>query len=127
LQQYAMTDISGTWLGTYWEQGEPTRFEMTLVQGGQQITGNILDDGALGEAQVVGTLTGRRIQFSKRYLAAHSHTLEYSGTLLDDFMQGTWMVIGDAGGQWEARRQGDPLMAALQARLSQQLTSSARG
>jgi hypothetical protein len=122
-----MTDISGTWLGTYWEQGEPTRFEMTLVQGAQQITGNILDDGALGEAQVVGTLMGRRIQFSKRYLTAHTHTIEYAGTLLDDFMQGTWMFIGDAGGQWEARRQGDPLMAELQARLSQQLTSSARG
>jgi hypothetical protein len=121
-----MTDISGTWLGTYWEQGEPTRFEMTLVQGANQLTGNILDDSDLGEAQVEGTLVGRHIEFSKRYLAAHAHTIEYSGTLLDDFMQGTWMVAGDAGGQWEARREGDNLMANLQARLSRSLASSQR-
>ncbi len=29
-----MADVSGAWLGTYWQQGNPTRFEATLIQGG---------------------------------------------------------------------------------------------
>ena len=47
-----MTDLSGAWLGTYWQQGQPVRFEMTLVQGGNTINGNILDNNYLGEASL---------------------------------------------------------------------------
>ena len=126
-----MSDLSGTWLGTYWQHGEPTRFEMTLVQGGNRLSGNILDDGALGEAQVVGTLVGQQVQFSKRYLVSHSHPIEYSGTLLpqNDVIQGTWLLAGDpagqTAGQWEARRGGDALMVDLQERLALTAVGSA--
>ncbi|MGA1355681.1 MAG: hypothetical protein ACO35Q_03260 [Prochlorothrix sp.] len=53
-QGKTMADLSGSWLGTYWQLGNPTRFEATLVQGGNSLTGNILDDGPLGEAQLTG-------------------------------------------------------------------------
>ncbi len=63
-----MADVNGVWLGTYWQNGIPTRFEMTLLQGKNTTTGNILDDSNLGEATVAGEVTGRTIAFRKCYL-----------------------------------------------------------
>jgi hypothetical protein len=34
-----MADLSGTWLGTYWQQGDPTRFEVTFIQSGNTLSG----------------------------------------------------------------------------------------
>ncbi|NJO93852.1 MAG: hypothetical protein HC820_04935 [Hydrococcus sp. RM1_1_31] len=56
-----MTNLNGTWLGTYWQRGNPTRFELTLVQGGNSISGRIKDDNALGEASMVGEVVGRSL------------------------------------------------------------------
>lgn len=63
-----MADVSGSWLGTYWQNGNPTRFEVTFVQAGSTISGSILDDNPLGEAQAAGEVIGRTIQFAKQYL-----------------------------------------------------------
>jgi len=49
-----MTNLNGTWMRTYWQQGNPTRFELTLVQGDNSLSGRITDDNALGEASLVG-------------------------------------------------------------------------
>lgn len=89
-----MTNISGEWLGTYWQLGIPTPFELTLVQGGNALSGNVLDDDYLGEAQVSGEVVGRRIKFSKRYLSKPEYTVIYTGTISDDedFMQGQWQI-----------------------------------
>lgn len=38
-----MANISGEWLGTYWQLGMPMRFELTLVQGSSALSGNVLD------------------------------------------------------------------------------------
>ncbi len=105
-----MVDISGAWLGTYWQVGVPTRFESTLVQGGMTITGWILDCGVLGEAQVTGAVSGRSIQFTKTYLTVAQGAIAYTGTIAEDemFMAGVWQ-IGPASGPWEARRTGDNL------------------
>ncbi len=47
-----MADLGGTWLGTYWQVGIPTRFELTLIQTGNTLTGRNLDDSYLGSAQL---------------------------------------------------------------------------
>jgi hypothetical protein len=120
-----MSDVSGAWLGTYWQEGLPTRFEATLVQGGNTLSGSILDDGSLGEAQISGEVIGRSIQFAKRYLTGSHALVRYSGTLSEDanFMQGTWNV-GAFVGTWEAYRNDNDLMADLTNRLSQQIPTA---
>jgi hypothetical protein len=122
-----MADLSGTWLGTYWQGGVPCRFEATLVQSGNTLSGNILDDSYLGEAKLSGEVIGRRIQFTKRYLTTSPDPVSYTGTLAEseDFMQGQWHLGRFNSGPWEARRGGEDLMADLKARLANRVPVSA--
>lgn len=119
-----MTDISGAWLGTYWQRGDPTRFEATLVQGGNTLSGSILDDCNLGEAQVSGEVVGRSIQFVKQYLTSSPTPIRYVGTIAEDdrSMRGTWSIAGRESGEWEAHRTGDNLLAELQERQAKELS-----
>ena len=105
-----MTDLSGAWLGTYWQQGQPVRFEMTLVQGGNRISGNILDNNYLGEASLSGTVTGRSVSFSKKYLMGSRHSVQYSGTVSEDgnTIKGKWLLLVFRGA-WSAHRQDNNL------------------
>ncbi|MEM7591369.1 MAG: hypothetical protein AAF383_07590 [Cyanobacteria bacterium P01_A01_bin.83] len=120
-----MTDLSGVWLGTYW-QHQPVRFEMTLVQGGNALSGNILDDNYLGEAIVAGTITGRSISFIKRYLTGQCHAVSYSGTVSQNGnkIQGQWS-ISSLSGAWEAHRHDDTMMAELNKRLQKKIPALA--
>lgn len=122
-----MADLNGMWLGTYWQNGEPTRFEMTVVQADNSLSGNILDDGPLGEASLAGTVIGRSVSFTKRYQTTPA-SLEYTGTLSEegDFIQGDWRLNPKHHGRWEARRQQDDLMAQLRSRLAQQVPAGVR-
>ncbi len=122
-----MADLSGTWLGTYWQGGFPTRFEATLLQSGNALSGSILDDSYLGEAKLSGEVIGRQIQFIKRYLATSPDPVSYTGTLTEsfDFMQGQWCLGRFASGPWEARRGGEDLMADLKARLADRVPVAA--
>lgn len=107
-----MADLSGTWLGTYWQQGNQTRFELTLIQSGNALSGRILDDGQLGEATLLGEVLGRRIQFSKSYIKFKQVPINYKGTVTEDgnSMSGTWDFYGKTGFQsWEAHREGENL------------------
>lgn len=115
-----MANLSGTWLGTYWQGGVPNRFEATLLQSGNTLTGSILDDNYLGEAKLSGEVIGRRIQFTKRYLTTSPDPVSYTGTVAEseDFMQGQWHLSRFTSGPWEARRSGEDLMANLKARLA---------
>ncbi len=114
-----MADLSGSWLGTYWQKDQPTRFEATLVQGGNTLTGRILDDNQLGEADVAGDVVGRRVSFVKQYHTA-TYAINYTGTVAEDenSIQGTWQITGVGTGRWEAHRSGDNLMAALKDRMA---------
>lgn len=115
-----MAEVSGAWLGTYWQGDSQTRFEITFVQAGNTITGRVLDDGPLGEAQLSGSVTGRRIEFSKRYVTqGGAAAIAYTGTIDENetFMAGTWSIRGDGSGRWEAHRNSDDLMADLKARM----------
>jgi len=119
-----MADLSGTWLGTYWQQGIPTRFEFTLIQSGNALSGSSLDDSYLGEAQISGEVIGRRISFTKRYFTSSPDSINYTGTLSEDedSMQGQWNIARWDSGAWEARRSGEALVADLQARLRKQMS-----
>ena len=104
--------ISGMWLGTYWQRGIPTRFEMSLIQGKNSLSGNILDQSILGEASLVGEIIGKSIRFRKTYLTGTRHSIDYIGTLNDDlnFIQGIWQGDFFYKGNWEASRQEDNLI-----------------
>ena len=91
-----IANLSGTWLGTYWQQANPTRFEVTFVQSGNTLSGNILDDNYLGEATLSGEVIGRKISFAKRYLIGSQYIINYIGTVSEDenFMQGKCLRLG---------------------------------
>jgi hypothetical protein len=122
-----MADLSGMWLGTYWQRDTPTRFEATLVQGGNALSGSILDDGYLGEAQVSGTVAGRQVQFVKRYLAQSVPAIDYIGTVSPegDRITGQWTIAGFDSGPWEAHRSDDDLSASWQNFLEKDLVGAA--
>jgi len=122
-----MANVSGTWLGTYWQDGNPTRFEATLVQSSNALSGNVLDDGHLGEALVHGEVVGRTIDFTKRYLSTSPHLIRYTGTIAEDenFMQGQWQ-IGKKEGYWEAYRSNSDLMADLNSILQNKVPAGIR-
>ncbi len=117
-----MADLSGTWLGTYWQQGIPTRFEAVLIQTGNSLSGNILDDSFLGEAHLNGEAIGRRISFTKRYLTTSRTPVKYNGIIFEDenYMRGEWKIDKLHFGPWEARRSGEFFTAQLQTRSAQQ-------
>lgn len=114
-----MANVSGSWLGTYWQNADPTRFEVTFVQAGNTISGSILDDSPLlGEAKASGEVIGRTIHFTKQYLTTSLYPINYSGLISEDedSMQGSWTIQGLESGKWEAHRSGDDLVAELQNR-----------
>jgi hypothetical protein len=124
-----MANLTGTWLGTYWQDDMPTRFEMSIAQGGNALSGNILDDGILGEATITGEAIGRNIQFSKRYISVSQGNIIYQGLLSEDenLMQGEWFlkmylpVYGEMtdSGRWEATRSENDLSNELTQYLAQ--------
>lgn len=115
-EQSGVANISGTWLGTYWQQGIPTRFEATLIQSGNALTGSILDDSYLGEAHLTGEVTGRNVSFLKRYLTTSPAPVKYIGNISkdEDYIQGDWTIDTFNSGSWEARRSGENLSMTLQ-------------
>ena len=121
-----MADLSGNWLGTYWQQGNQTRFEAIIIQAGNTLSGNILDDNYLGEATFNGEAIGRKISFTKRYIISSQHLIYYVGIVSEDedFIQGEWHIDIFNFGLWEAHRNTEDLMLDLKNRLSEQLPIS---
>lgn len=121
-----MADLSGTWLGTYWQLGNQTRFEATLIQAGNSLSGNILDDNYLGEARLTGEAIGHQVSFKKRYIIGSQHLIYYMGIVSEDenFIQGEWHIDILNSGFWEAHRNRENLMLDLKNRLSEQLPMS---
>ncbi len=125
-----MVDLSGTWLGTYWQNSQPTRFEVALIQSGNNLSGNILDDGALGEARLAGEVVGKQVRFSKQYFCSPHDPIDYTGTIVGDeenTIQGSWRIAGTKlSGDWEAKRSGNDLMQQLQNRIDRTVTVGVR-
>jgi hypothetical protein len=118
-----MANLTGTWLGTYWQDDMPTRFEMVIAQGGNVLSGNILDEDSQREATMTGEAIGRNVQFSKRYVGVSQGNILYQGLLSEDenLMQGEWIlkmyssVYGEMtdSGRWEAIRSENDLSNEL--------------
>jgi len=106
-----MADLNGTWLGTYWQSGSPTRFELVLLHAGNSLSGSVLDDNYLGEAKLSGTVVGRQVRFTKRYVSSSPSAIDYVGSVSEDedFIQGSWAIGQWDTGAWEARRSGESL------------------
>lgn len=115
-----MAELTGPWLGSYWQGNAPTRFEATFVQARNSISGRIVDDGPLGEAQIQGELVGRQVSFTKRYFNNSSYTIQYTGTLSEDgnHMTGQWRFDAKHSGPWEAHRSDNDLSQELKAILA---------
>ncbi len=113
-----MADLSGTWLGTYWQSGQPIRFEATIIQAGNTLSGHILDDNYLGEARFSGTVMGRKIDFTKRYLISTPEPVNYTGSVSEDenYIQGKWNIGFIYSGAWEAHRSGENLILNIETR-----------
>ena len=105
-----MADLSGMWLGTYWQEKQPVRFEMTLILGGNALSGRILDCGYLGEASLIGEVSGYSISFTKTYLISSRHSVYYTGKIAEEGnkMHGRWRISWFTG-RWEALRDDDNL------------------
>jgi hypothetical protein len=124
-----MTDLTGSWLGTYWQADAPTRFEASIVQGGNALSGRVQDDNHLGEAQITGEVVGRKVMFSKTYLSGIATVIKYAGTIDEsgEVIKGDWTILGTRHtGKWEARRSGDDLMAQLRRRMEQKVPVGAK-
>ncbi len=104
-------NLTGTWLGTYWQHDQPTRFEATFSQGGSALSGRISDDGYLGDAQIAGQVAGRAVRFNKRYLKTE-YVIKYTGIISEDgnHIQGEWFISSHESGPWEAYRSEETLM-----------------
>ncbi|MEM9804449.1 MAG: hypothetical protein AAF959_04155 [Cyanobacteria bacterium P01_D01_bin.56] len=115
-----MAELTGPWLGSYWQAKAPTRFEATFVQAQNSLSGRIVDDGPLGEAQVQGDVVGRQVSFTKRYFNNPTYTIRYSGTLSEDgnHISGEWRFDAKHKGPWEAHRNDNDLSKELKAVLA---------
>ena len=87
--------VQGEWLGNYYYagSGQAFGFQAVFVQSGATVEGNILDNGQLGEAKVVGSFTYPNIAFTKMYHAGRN-AVEYRGTINEegDCLSGTWTI-----------------------------------
>ncbi|MEM8611578.1 MAG: hypothetical protein AAGF93_06135 [Cyanobacteria bacterium P01_H01_bin.105] len=115
-----MAELTGPWLGSYWQANSPTRFEATFVQAHNSLSGRIVDDGSLGEAQLQGQITGRHITFTKKYFKNPSYIVRYTGTVSEDgdHINGQWQVNAKQSGPWEAHRSDNDLSQELKAVLA---------
>ncbi|MBE9067144.1 hypothetical protein IQ260_10800 [Leptolyngbya cf. ectocarpi LEGE 11479] len=115
-----MAELTGPWLGSYWQAKNPTRFEATFVQAHNSLSGRIVDDSSLGEAQIQGQVTGRQVTFTKTYFNNPSYTIQYTGTVSEDgdHMNGQWRLDARHSGPWEAHRSDDALSQELKAVLA---------
>jgi hypothetical protein len=124
-----MADLTGAWLGTYWQSGNPTRFEATFVQANNSLDGRISDAGALGEASLQGEVIGRQVSFTKIYRGRPSTLIRYTGTLSEDgnYLSGQWRIDRKYSGPWEAQRSADDLSQALKSFLEKKTPSEPVG
>ncbi|NJK65031.1 MAG: hypothetical protein HC921_22050 [Synechococcaceae cyanobacterium SM2_3_1] len=117
-----MMDLTGLWLGTYWQDGQPTRFEATFVQSEALLSGRITDDGYLGDAQISGQVTGRFVRFTKSTSALMTRSITQAPFRKRETRSGAnGFITLNTSGPWEAHRSQDSLLLSLQTVLQQQL------
>jgi hypothetical protein len=81
----AAPDVSGTWNLAVEFTGGTGNPVFTFKQDGEKLTGHY--QGAFGDAEVTGTVTGREIKFSFK-IGGQGESVSYSGTVDGDSMKG---------------------------------------
>jgi hypothetical protein len=101
LMAYAATDVTGTWNATVDLGGQGGTPTFTLKQDGEKLTGTY--SGALGDADLTGTLKGDKIAFDFEVQGAKIH---YEGKVNADGtkMEGTCDYGGQASGTFTATK-----------------------
>jgi hypothetical protein len=93
-------DVTGTWkLNVVLDAGSGTA-TFVFKQDGEKLTGTY--QGALGEAEVTGTVKGDAIEFSFSGQGVDAH---YEGKVADDMMEGTCEYGQVGSGTFKGRRQ----------------------
>lgn len=105
--------MSGSWRGNYYYESVPRAcgFEAVFLEINGHVEGNILDDGKLGEARVIGTFANSHLTFTKTYFNSSLQVVSYEGVLSDEGKQlsGTWQIQRITRGRWVAWRQEDEI------------------
>ena len=109
-----MSNLTGHWLGVYWQHGQPTEFDMEVTDLGGVISGVIQDQGPLGlRATFSGDHSDCAIRFEKKYLYLRCY-IDYQGNVSSNglAMSGQWSIRSDSGvgwsdrGLWQAEKTG---------------------
>lgn len=104
--------VDGKWRGHYTYASNPdagSSFDALFEDDESILSGDILDDEALGRATLAGTFSFPEIRFTKTYQDIRLVPVEYQGTMSDDgkTMRGRWTLY-DRGhvmrGTWHAYR-----------------------
>lgn len=97
-------DLARAWTGYYhYNDGrQPVPFRMTLQFDGSKFRGRVTEPATFGtgasmlSADVVGTITGDKVTFTKTYdgTGGQTHPVQYYGTLSADGRQisGGWLI-----------------------------------
>jgi hypothetical protein len=93
-------DVTGTWkLDVVLDAGSGTA-TFVFNQEGEKLTGTY--QGALGEAEVTGTVKGKKIEFSFSGRGVDAH---YEGKVTDDTMEGTCEYGQVGSGTFKGKKQ----------------------
>ncbi len=101
IAQMDKTDVTGTWKLNVELDGNSSTVTFTFKQKGENLTGTY--QGALGEADVTGTIDGDQIEFS--FKAQEEAIIIYKGTVDGNEMKGTCDYGGFASGTFTGKRE----------------------
>jgi hypothetical protein len=96
------TDVTGTWTFTVDLGNNSGTVTFIFKQKGSDLTGTY--NGALGVADLTGTLDGNKIHFS---FNVQGEKIIYKGTVDSDEMKGTCDYAGYASGTFTAKRKAE--------------------
>jgi hypothetical protein len=87
--------LSGDWIGYYNYGSQQTRhhMELNLQFQGSVISGGGMDD--VGRFSISGCILGLDVSWTKSY---QSHSVEYQGSLDNNRIWGTWIIVFEHGG-----------------------------
>ena len=96
-------DLSGKWLLTVESPNGTGSRDLTLVQVGNDLTGEIASSRAIGDLE--GTVDGDQVTFvAVVYMESGSFDITYTGTIKDDEMEGTVDFGSYGSGTFTGRR-----------------------
>ena len=98
----APPDVSGTWNLTVEYSGGTGTPVFIFKQDREKLTGHY--QGALGEAEVTGTITGTAVKFGFK-IAGSDDTVTYAGTVDGDAMKGTVNLGPFGSGTFSGKRE----------------------